>query len=178
MRTNFLTRYLDHVGSRREAISPYLFGLRGVNNRYFIPSSRDLPEKGLDLKCYVFDFGFNNAGSVLLGLAENDTSLAVRRNFILWGICGVARVVPTSSGQAAATVPSYLVQVSQTHDGKIFQLFNKNIADLEGAGSGAKPYLLKQPHLVLANDTLDVDVQNVNNSSLQVQIALWGGEFD
>ncbi len=175
---NYLIRSIDERGTRLQKISPYLFGFRGINNALFLPLDRDLPPKGLVLKAYTFDFGFNNAANVLTPYQEADISIPVRKNLIVWGINGYRQVQPTSTGVPAEVSPAYLVSIFQQHEGTQFQIFNKAIANLNGTGLAKKPCILKEPHVVIAGDSLDVDVTNTGNYNLAVQVVIYGGEFE
>lgn len=178
MNNYHLTRSLTANGCRREKISPFLFGQRGILNHYFLPVERDLPSKGLVFKAYTFDFGFNNAATVLGPYSQNDFSLAIRKNFVCWAINAHRQVLATNGVLPAENVPPLLFNVMQQHNGTVMQWFNKSVAHLEAGGLGKKPGVLKEPTLVLAGDTLDVDVQNLGNYNLAAQIVLYGGEFE
>lgn len=182
MQTNFLIRSLTARGCRRELLSPFLFGLRGIRNRLYLPAPRDLPTSNeLALKCYVFDFGFNATGSgagVLPPYAQNDLSIAIRKNLLIWAITATRTVLSTNGVIPAEVVPTAVLNVFQQHSGKLMQFFNKAVGFREVAGTGAQPAILKSPHLVLAGDSLDVDVQNLGNYNLAFQVALIGGEFE
>jgi hypothetical protein len=177
--SNYLIRSLSGGRSPLRMLSPYLLGQRGMNNNLFLPRDRDLPVEGLALKAQVFDFGFNPGTNVIAPYQESDVSLVLQRNFIPWAIVATAVVVPATTTALTQTIksPAYLFNILHQHDDKIFQMFNKGIADLEGAGSAQNPYLLKEPSLVLNGDSLQVDIQNTGNYFLQAQIVLWGGEF-
>lgn len=173
--TNALTRFLDSRGTRAELLSPYLLGLRGINNKYFLPNGRDLPVQGMTLRAYVFDFGFNPGGLVLSPFQESDVNIVLRKNMLVWAVIGTSIVQPTNS---APTEPAYLFNIFHQHEDKTVQFFNKPIANREAAGSAGRPYLLKEPQLVLSGDSLQVDIQNTGNYNLAAQVVLYGGEFD
>ena len=175
METNSLVRFLDSRGSRRQLLSPYLLGLRGINNKYFLPNGRDLPIKGMTLRGYVFDFGFNPGSVALAPYQESDVNLVLRKNMLVWAVVGTSIVQPDNS---APTEPAYLFNIFHQHEDKTFQFFNKPISDVEAAGTAGRPYLLKEPQLILTGDQLQVDVQNTANVNLAVQVVLYGGEFD
>lgn len=174
MRPNFLIRSLDGGRSRLERISPFLFSQRKLLNRYFLARGRDLPGSGLEFRARTFDFGYNNPAQVLAPYAVINTNLISDNNLLVWGIVGVSNPKGTA---AAAVSPAYLFNVTHTHEGTQIQWFNKAISDVEAAGSAQHPYLMREPQLVLAGDSLQIEIQNLGNFNLQAQITLYGGQF-
>jgi len=159
-------------------LSPYLFSQFGILNHRHLPKERDLPLKGLLLKAIVFDFGFNNAANVIAPFQEADLSIPIRRNLLVWAITGNFQVVSTAAAPPALVSPPLLFQVTQQHEAKLFQWFNKPVPAAEQLGTATKPNILKDPHLVIAGDALNVDVQNSGNYNLAAQVVLYGGEFE
>jgi len=172
--TNFLVRSLTGSANRLEMVSPYLFGQRKLLNRYFLAGLRDLPITGMTLRAKTFDFGFNNPALTLAPFAAQDTNLVIKANFLVWGIVGTSSFA--ASGDAGPS-PAYLFNILHSHEGKQITWFNKDVSDTECAGSAKRPYLLRRPQLVIAGDSLQVEIQNLTGSNLNAQIVLYGGEF-
>lgn len=175
-KTNFLPRSLSGTRTPIQRLSPYLLGLRGINNAYFLPKGRDLPNDGLSLRAETFDFGFNLPNIPLAAFEERSVNFPIQKNFLVWGVCVTALLQPQDVN--VTVVPAILISITQQHGSKLLEFFNKEIADLNAGGTAAKPYLLKEPQLVLSGDQLEVDVMNTQNSNVSAQVVLWGGEFE
>lgn len=80
------------------------------------------------------------------------------------------------AGQAGG----YHFQILHSHEGSQRQFFSKFTTPTESAGMGGLPLLLKSPYLVIRGDELTCQVRNVQilALTLNVQIVLYGGEFD
>jgi hypothetical protein len=183
MHANHLIFSRDMRGSRLYRVNPLLFPQEQTTNEYHLARERDLPAHGLTLRFYGFDFGFSDPAKTVppYGTAE-PFGVPFGKNFLVASITGcsatVAGVNPPAAGvPGAQKSPSFLFNFLHTHGGKTRQWFNKNLTDVEGLGTGQDPQMFRSPPLILQGDTLTCQVQNLGNSTLQVQIVLTGGEF-
>jgi hypothetical protein len=89
-----------------------------------------------------------------------------------WWKLGSSSFDPVLSG--------YHFQILHTHEGNQRQFFSKFMTPSESAGIAGLPLLLKSPYMVIRGDQLTCQVRNVNviPLSLNVQVVLYGGEFD
>jgi hypothetical protein len=182
MHANHLIFSRDMRGSRLYRVSPLLFPQEQTENFRHLAQERDLPAHGLMLAFYGFDFGFSDPGKVIGPYATEHFGAAARKNFLVSSITGcsatVATAAPPVAGAAGAQkTPAFLFNFLHTHQGITRQWFNKNLTNVEGLGNGQDPLMLKSPALIPEGDTLTCLVQNLGNSTLQVQILLTGGEF-
>jgi hypothetical protein len=86
----------------------------------------------------------------------------------------------TGSSPFDAASSGYHFQILHSHQGNQRQLFSKFMTPTESAGIAGLPLLLKTPYMVIRGDELTCQVRNVQviPSALQVQVVLFGGEFD
>lgn len=172
--SNFLIRSLSGGRDRLVKVSPYLFNRYGLNNVWFLPSGQQLPSTGLDFRAKTFDFGFNPGTVPIPSMGKLNVNLVMKRNILIWGLVGTSTAVPP----AVKLSPSVMVNITHSHEGKQIQWFNKAVTSVESLGSAQTPLILKRPQLVIAGDSLQVDIQNLGNYTLQAQVVLYGGEFD
>lgn len=164
-------------------VNPLLFSQFGLNNHYALPTERDLPQHGLILRQYNFDFGFADQNT---SIAPYDTAfcpLVMGRDFLVEMVTATyqaaAAANPPSAGQPGANgTPGFLVNWLHTHNGVQRQFANKNLTDIEACGDGFFPTLLKSPALLPQGDTITCVIQNLANVTLQAQILFTGAEFD
>lgn len=159
-------------------ISPYFFGQHGLENIYYIPKLRDLPQSGLDFKALVFDFGFDVGNQALGPRATAKRTLAIERPLLIWGITAI------TNDQSNPAV-GFNFQILHNHEGSQRQFFNKHVNNGEICGDGTNPMLLRMPYLVIKGDEVTCEVKNISNNTANpnsgpasVQVVLFGGEFD
>jgi hypothetical protein len=85
-----------------------------------------------------------------------------------------------SSPFDAGASSGFHFQFLHSHQGNQRQFFSKFMTPTESGGSGGLPLLLKTPYMVIRGDELTCQVRNVQVTpvALQVQVVLYGGEFD
>ena len=169
-------------------VSPLVFPQFGLMNEYRIPKERDLPERGLVTRMYVFDFGFADPGNSIGPMDTQYCPLVMGRDFLVEVVTGVYAVQavakPAGSFPAGTNLPlgnqtpGFLVNFLHTHEGVQRQWSNKNITDIESVGDGQLPLVLKEPALLPQGDSIMCVIQNLSNATLQAQILFTGGEFD
>jgi len=163
-------------------VSPLLFGQKKLNNKYFLPDGRDLPEH-VELRFWTFDFGFSDPSAAIAPYDKAFFGLPAGRNFLAVSMNQASVPQPTSTGTPAAgnpgalVTPAFLVNFLHTHEGAQRQWSNKDEFDVEAAGDGRLPYIFKSPVLILQGDTLTCSVTNLSNCTLQAQVMIAGGEF-
>jgi hypothetical protein len=182
MHANHLIFSRDMRGSRLYRVSPLLYPQEQTENFRHLAQERDLPAHGLRLAFYAFDFGFADPGKVVAAYDTQHFGVAFGKNFLASAITGCSATVATANPPVAGTpgaqkTPSFLFNFLHTHLGITRQWFNKNMSDVEGLGNGQDPQMFKSPPFIPQGDTLTCQVQNLGNSTLQVQIMLTGGEF-
>lgn len=159
-------------------ISPYFFGQFGLRNILYLPKLRDLPDKGLDFKALVFDFGFAVPANSLGPKATGKRTLAIERPLLIWGITGL-------TSDLSNPAVGFNFQILHNHEGSQRQFFNKHVNNGEIAGRGRQPMLLRMPYMVIKGDEITCEVKNISNNTANpnsananVQVVLFGGEFD
>lgn len=179
----------QHLGKddpRLVRISPFLYSQRKLLNVFFLPKLRDLPQTGLDLKALVFDYGFNAGTSSLASMGTQKINLQIERPLMIWGITGNSSAVrqagpgPDFAGRFRLSPPNvgFQLQLFHTHQTAQRQFFNKHARDMEICGSGQHVHLLRTPYLVIKGDQITCEVKNLTSAAMNVQVVLWGGEFD
>ena len=165
-------------------VSPLLFSQRGITNKYFLPSERDLPLEGLELRFQCFDFGFAIPGAAVGPYETAFFGITLGRNFLAELITGcsapaASAVTPVAGAPGAKVTPGFLFNFNHENaKGVVRQWAQKPLKDAEGLGTAEEPMVFKSPALVLAGDTLTCMIQNLGNVTLQAQIVLIGGEFE
>lgn len=171
----------QHAGKddpRLVRISPYYFGQHGLQNIYYLPKLRDLPDKGLDFKTLVFDFGFAIPANSLGPRATAKRTLAIERPLLIWGCTAV-------TSDLSNPAVGFNFQILHNHEGSQRQFFNKHVNNGQISGNGTNPMLFRMPYMVIKGDEITCEVKNVsnnaanpNNANSNIQVCLFGGEFD
>jgi hypothetical protein len=165
-------------------VSPLLFPQSGLNNKYFLPSERDVPLEGLETRFQTFDFGFAIPGTALTPYDTGHFGITFGRNFLAELITGcsvpaASAVVPVAGAPGAKASPEFLFNFNHENAKGAVRLWSqKPLKDTEGLGTAEEPMVFKSPVLILAGDTLTCEVRSLVNATLQVQIVLIGGEFE
>ena len=159
-------------------ISPFFFSQHGLRNIFYIPKLRDLPASGLDLKVLVFDFGFDIPANSLGPKATAKRTLAIERPILIWGCTGV-------TSDLSNPAVGFNFQILHNHGGSQRQFFNKHVNNGEIAGDGHRPMIFRMPYMVIKGDEVTCEVKNLSNNAANpgstnsnVQVCLFGGEFD
>ena len=122
----------------------------------YVPPEIELP-KG-DARCQVYDYQNVNPTAVA------ELSWTFDRPTVIWGITGM---IAQQAAPGALLANGFRFQVAQTHidstTGEVttFNWFNKHQVSQNIAGTGALPFLLRQPMIVGAGDALQVEVKSL-----------------
>ena len=176
---------------RSYGVSPLFFPQRGILNDFYLPSSRELPEHGLQAQVMVFDFGFAIPAQTVAPMDSQFFQVALASNFLATTATGVSDVPPSQNVTVVAggvnlyasalsgvqVDPAFLVTIQQTHAGNTWQWMNKGVSNREFLGTSRDPMPLRSPVLIPAGDTIGCTIQNMANTSLRVQVVLVGGSF-